>query len=562
TVKVVYTANKQKALVRYIDQDGNNAVIETSDDLTGSSKDAIAYSTEDTIKKLEAAGYVFVSSDYPTDAAYDNDDSTEQIYTVVLKHQTQERVNTKDAKQTVHYVGTGLQLPDKVQTQKDAFKQVVVVDLVTGKVVEEGPWTSQKTFGKETVSVINGYHSDKKIAGGLTATPDQPEVEETVTYVPNGRVILVDKNGQQLPGTSTDQYTTDPEDPTKVLDVVVPEVKGYQPQTVQVGQKLTPSDPSGDTYIVYDVPAQPVEPSKPTEPTKPETPEEPTTPEQPTEPTKPETPVEPTTPEQPTGPTKPETPEEPTTPEQPTEPTKPETPVEPTTTDQPTEPTKPETPEVPTTPEQPTEPTKPETPEEPTTPEQPTEPTKPETPVEPTTPDQPTEPTKPVTPEEPAQPEQPTEPTTPETPVEPSTPDRPTVPSKPVTPEEPAQPEQPTEPTTPETPVEPSTPDQPTVPSKPSTPEGPAQPEQPSVPSKPATPAEPKTIEKKNTPASPVVTASQTSKKTSPSKMTTAELPQTGSDDKQSSEMTLMGAILLALSAATGFVTGKKRKKD
>ena len=41
-----------------------------------------------------------------------------------------------------------------------------------------------------------------------------------------------------------------------------------------------------------------------------------------------------------------------------------------------------------------------------------------------------------------------------------------------------------------------------------------------------------------------------------------AELPQTGSDDKQSSEMTLMGAILLALSAATGFVTGKKRKKD
>ncbi|MHC6247830.1 mucin-binding protein [Lactobacillus delbrueckii] len=491
TVKVVYTANKQKALVRYIDQDGNNAVIETSGDLTGSSKDAIAYSTEDTIKKLEAAGYVFVSSDYPSDAAYDNDDSTDQVYTVVLKHQTQERVNTKDAKQTVYYVGTGLQLPDKVQTEKDAFKQVVVVDLVTGKVVEEGPWTGQKTFGKETVSVINGYHSDKKIAGGLTATPDQPEVEETVTYVPNGRVILVDKNGQQLPGTSRDQYTTDPEDPTKVLDVVVPEVKGYQPQTEQVGQKLTPSDPSGDTYIVYDVAAQPVEPSKPTEPTTPETQVEPSTPEQPTVPSKPETPAEPTTPDQPT------------------------------------------------------------------------EPTKPATPVEPTTPDQPTEPTNPATPVEPTTPDQPSEPTTPETPVEPSTPDQPTVPSKPVTPAEPAQPEQPTEPTTPETPVEPSTPDQPTVPSKPATPAEPAQPEQPSVPSKPATPAEPKTTEKTNTPASPVATASQTSQKTSPSKkLTAAELPQTGSDDKQSSEMTLMGAILLALSAATGFVTGKKRKKD
>ena len=527
TVKVIYTANKQKALVNYVDADKNNELIEDSGDLSGLSKDLIGYSTEDTIKKLEAAGYVFVSSDYPTDAAYDNDDNTDQVYTVVLKHQTQERVNTMDAKQTVHYVGTGLQLPDKVQTQKDAFKQVVVVDLVTGKVVEEGPWTGQKTFGKETVSVINGYHSDKKIAGGLTATPDQPEVEETVTYVPNGRVILVDKNGQQLPGTSTDQYTTDPEDPTKVLDVVVPEVKGYQPQTVQVGQKLTPSDPSGDTYIVYDVPTQPVEPSKPTEPTKPETPVEPTTPEQPTVPSKPETPVEPTTPDQPTEPTKPETPVEPTTPDQPTEPTKPETPVEPTT------------------PDQPTEPTKPETPVEPTTPDQPTEPTKPETPVEPTTPDQPTEPT------------------TPETPVEPSTPDQPTVPSKPVTPEEPAQPEQPSEPTTPETPVEPATPDQPTVPSKPVTPEEPAQPEQPSVPSKPATPAEPKTTEKTNTPASPVVTASQTSQKTSPSKkLTAAELPQTGSDDKQSSEMTLLGAILLGLSAATAFVTGKKRKKD
>ena len=71
TVKVVYTANKQKALVNYVDQDKNNALIEDSGELSGLSKDLIGYSTEDTIKKLVDAGYVFVSSDYPTDAAYD-----------------------------------------------------------------------------------------------------------------------------------------------------------------------------------------------------------------------------------------------------------------------------------------------------------------------------------------------------------------------------------------------------------------------------------------------------------------------------------------------------------
>ena len=278
TVTVVYTAKPQKARVNYVDSDGKDAVIATSGELTGVSKGVISYSTADTIKKLSEAGYVFVLSDYPSEAVYDTDDAVDQVYTVVLKHQTRENVNSKDAKQTTHFVGADQKLPDKVKTEHGAFKQVVVVDLVTGKVVKTGPWTGQKTFATEKVPVVDGYHADKSSVGEMTATPDHPEVEATVVYMQNGRMILVDENGRELPGTTSRRYQTDPTDPSKVLAVVVPTVRGYQPRTHKAGEKLMPSDPAIDTYIVYYAPAKPKVPSKHKNSKRINTPSDPTRP--------------------------------------------------------------------------------------------------------------------------------------------------------------------------------------------------------------------------------------------------------------------------------------------
>ena len=156
----------------------------------------------------------------------------------------------KDATQTIHYVGAGDKTPaDKVQTQKDAFTRTVTIDKVTGEVISMSDWEGTKTFGTEDTPVVDGYHADKKTAGGLTATPDNPDVEETVTYAPNGKIVPVDPNGTPIPGADTPTYPTDPNDPTKVVpNEPIPDVPGYTPVDPS---PVTPTDPGKDTPVPY-----------------------------------------------------------------------------------------------------------------------------------------------------------------------------------------------------------------------------------------------------------------------------------------------------------------------
>ncbi|MGN8932837.1 mucin-binding protein, partial [Ligilactobacillus salivarius] len=161
-----------------------------------------------------------------------------------------ESVSYKDATQTIHYTGAGADTPaDKVQTQKDAFSKTDTIDKVTGEVVSTTGWIGTKTFGTEDTPVVDGYHADKKTAGGLTATPDNPDVEETVTYAPNGKLVPVDPNGTPIPGADTPTNPTDPNDPTKVVpNEPIPDVPGYTPVDPS---PVTPTDPGKDTPVPY-----------------------------------------------------------------------------------------------------------------------------------------------------------------------------------------------------------------------------------------------------------------------------------------------------------------------
>ena len=156
----------------------------------------------------------------------------------------------KDAKQTIHYEGAGKDTPkDKVTTQKEAFTRTVTYDKVTGKSTTSG-WSKAETkFGTVDTPEVNGYTADKNPAGGLTATPDHPEVEDTVVYTPNGSIVPVDPNGNPIPNTPSVPYETDPTDPTKVVDGKVPEVPNWTPKN---GDPVKPSDPTKDTYVPYD----------------------------------------------------------------------------------------------------------------------------------------------------------------------------------------------------------------------------------------------------------------------------------------------------------------------
>ena len=233
----------------------------------------INYFTKDRIKDYEDHGYELVSNDFndgkQTYAKEGND------FIVHLKHATKEKVSYKDATQTIHYTGAGSDTPaDKVQTEKHAFSKTDTIDKVTGEVTKTTGWIGTKTFGTEDTPVINGYHADKKVAGGLMATVDNPNVEDTVNYAPNGKLIPVDPNGKPIPGADTPTYTTDPTDPTKVLNPTVPSIDGWRPKDKRPGDSVVPTNPGKDTPVVYvkkrQKPVMPVIPEQPRTPNQPD----------------------------------------------------------------------------------------------------------------------------------------------------------------------------------------------------------------------------------------------------------------------------------------------------
>ncbi|WP_338207430.1 mucin-binding protein, partial [Lactobacillus amylovorus] len=138
---------------------------------------------------------------------------------------------TKDSTQTITYHYSDGSQPDstKTETINDTFTKTVTVDKVTGKIVSETPWTGSHTFDSSNVPVVNGYHSDKRTVGGKTATVNNPDVTDTVTYTPNGKIIPVDPSGNPIPNEP------------------VPNVPGMTPETPTV----TPADPTKDTPVVY-----------------------------------------------------------------------------------------------------------------------------------------------------------------------------------------------------------------------------------------------------------------------------------------------------------------------
>ncbi|MFR0610597.1 mucin-binding protein, partial [Limosilactobacillus mucosae] len=168
----------------------------------------------------------------------------------VYGEETDRKNLVKDASQTIHYVGAGDDTPaDNVVPQKDAFTRTVTIDKVTGKVLSYTDWTGEKTFNTVDTPVVEGYHADKKVAGGLTATVDNPDVEEMVTYAPNGKLVPVDPNGTPIPGADTPTYPTDPNDPTKVVpNEPIPDVPNWTPVDPS---PVTPANPGEDTPVPY-----------------------------------------------------------------------------------------------------------------------------------------------------------------------------------------------------------------------------------------------------------------------------------------------------------------------
>ena len=151
---------------------------------------------------------------------------------------------TKATKQTVTFQGAGDKTP--AADVKSDYTFAGKDNQATGKVT----WNeTSHTYGTVKVSVVNGYFADKAVAGGKTVTPDAPEATDTVTYKTFGKFVIVDENGNPIPGVSDTAYINDPNDPTKMIavDKNLPTIPGYTAKVVPA----TPGDLSSDTKVVY-----------------------------------------------------------------------------------------------------------------------------------------------------------------------------------------------------------------------------------------------------------------------------------------------------------------------
>ena len=232
-VYVTYTADDQKAVIKFVDKDGN--AIAENVTLTGKSGEIMGvtdkdgktslYSTKEAIKKLTDKGYKLVKDEFPTtekDGVFDLDKKTNQTYKVVLEPvietvtsaapkdaDTQMNANgdkypeglakkdlEKTVTRTIHFVDKNKKkLKDDV-VQTVTFTREAAVNHVTRKVTY-GDWTSKnQSFALVEAPAIDGYKTNVKAVDTVTVKPTDEDSEETIVYTAASEGNSTDTTGK------------------------------------------------------------------------------------------------------------------------------------------------------------------------------------------------------------------------------------------------------------------------------------------------------------------------------------------------------------------------------
>ncbi|WEV56635.1 mucin-binding protein [Ligilactobacillus acidipiscis] len=249
----------QKAKIHYVDQDTNTEL--TVEEVEGHSGETIDYSTEGKIKEYKKQGYVLESNEFANGVTYDNDALTDQDFYVYFTHGTvpvdpanpvepngpidpenpdgpkypsdiNDRVQQKTITRTIHYKDkeTGKEI-DKTVTQEVAYKQVGIVDTVTGDFLGydttgDGKVDTQDSdkawIAVDDKNSFDQVTSPDKSSLGYTA-PDKAQVDQkVVSHADENEEVTVYYGHQTVP--------VNPENPG------------------QPGDPINPADPDGPKW--------------------------------------------------------------------------------------------------------------------------------------------------------------------------------------------------------------------------------------------------------------------------------------------------------------------------
>ncbi|HFI0936783.1 TPA: GEVED domain-containing protein, partial [Streptococcus suis] len=295
---ITYKALEQKAVIQYLEE-GSNKVLSPADEVKGKSGEPIEYSTAETIALIEERGYELVQDNFPTNATFDRNTTSPQVYTVVFREKVVtttpdnpqtpgtpvdptnpdgpvwEEV-TKTITRTVSYKLNTVDGPEapgtSSQTNSVTFERTGSYNHVT-KQVTYTDWVAKdndSTLEGQTLPLVTGYVAVTATRNSQTVTPSATaEAIEASAKTDNVDEIVVYKalsSWTITPPSGTDPvppipYGNHPTDPTKPADPTptpaIPKVDGYVPVGPD-GNEL-PKDPDGN-YI----PPVPTDPTQPT----------------------------------------------------------------------------------------------------------------------------------------------------------------------------------------------------------------------------------------------------------------------------------------------------------
>lgn len=268
---VVYRKIFKKASITYIDETTGAYLV--SDQLTGELGQSVEYETATRIQTFKDLGYALIRDEYPSDAIFDDENTDDQEWFVLLQHDIAKvgpdndqipdtPINKsnpdgpkwpsryayeKEVTFTVFYTSTDGQakLPD-TDVQKAYWARTLTFDKVSGELVDETDWTPNKNKYYDIYApVVLGYFADRAEIKGAEVTEENSEA--TITYLPLGKIIPVDGDGRIIPDVPTPTFANDIKNPTQAAETVVPHIPGYRPSQ----PSIMPESLSEDVLLEY-----------------------------------------------------------------------------------------------------------------------------------------------------------------------------------------------------------------------------------------------------------------------------------------------------------------------
>ena len=271
-ITVVYTADAQKATVKYID-DTTGKTLKTTP-LSGKTNAKSGYTTAKDIQAYKDLGYVLVSdSTNGAEIVFDNDDKNDQTFEVRLKHDTvtvtpdnpgkpgtpinpgqgsasypdgtDKAGLTDTVNRTITYrMSDGSKAPDPVHDSL-SYTATKVIDKVTGAVLKTD-WSQNQDFKDVTSPEKAGYTADKQVVSNKNVAHDADDINVVVTYTADDQKANVtyidDTTGKTLKTTPLSGKTNAKSGYTTAKDIQAYKDLGY----------VLVSDSTNGAEIVFD----------------------------------------------------------------------------------------------------------------------------------------------------------------------------------------------------------------------------------------------------------------------------------------------------------------------